>query len=381
MQYIYSSDVLDAFCKQLAGESYVTIDTEFHREKTYYPDLCLIQIAGEKEAAIIDPLADGMDLSPLYDLLADPNVLKVMHACRQDMEIFVQATKGRMPAPIFDTQIAGMVLGFGESVSYDTLVRHYAKTTLDKSSRFTDWMKRPLTDAQLKYAIGDVTHLRVVFEKMEAELEKTGRNEWLVEEMQALSDPSLYMVSEDECWIRLKFRQTAPRYLAVLQSIARWREREAQRKNVPRGRLIKDDSLVEIAAQKPTSITELRKMRAYAGTLNDSQCTQLLAALEEGMRVPDEECPVWREKKSLPDHMQMVVELLKLLLKQVALKENTVSRLIASQDELEKLATGQRDVRMLQGWRYDVFGERALAMLEGKCSVRYNPESKRVVFE
>jgi len=199
--------------------------------------------------------------------------------------------------------------------------------------------------------------------------------------MNALLDPALYDTNENDGWLRLKFRQTAPRYLAVLQSITRWREREAKRLNVPRGRLVKDDSLVEIATQKPSSVSELRKMRAYQGTLNDSQCNALLGAIQEGLALPDDDCPTWKDKKPLPDHLQMVVELLKLLLKQIALKENTVSRLIATQDELEKLAVGIRDVRVMKGWRFNVFGELAENMLLGKSSVRFDPESKRVIFE
>lgn len=377
---IETTSDLAAFCDALARESYITVDTEFHREKTYYPELCLVQIAGANIAAIIDPLAPDMDLAPLYQLLANPDVLKVMHACRQDMEIFTFAM-GRPPAPVFDTQIAGMVLGYGESVSYETLVRHYAKSSLDKSSRFTDWMARPLTQKQLDYALADVTHLRVVFEAMEAELEKQNRNHWLVDDMNALLDPTLYAVKVDDCWQRLKFRQTSPRYLAILQSISRWRELEAQRLNVPRGRLVKDDSLVEIASQKPASPAELRKMRAYQGTLNDSQCHALIAAIQAGLALSEYDCPVWRERKPLADNLQTGIDLLKLLLKKIAGEVNTVPRLIAPMEDLERLILGKRDVSVLQGWREELFGKHAVDLLEGKLTIRYDATKQRVLFE
>jgi ribonuclease D len=379
-QFIETTEALTEFCNAIAGDRYITIDTEFHREKTYFPQLCLVQVAGSKLAAIIDPLAGGIDLAPLYALLKNPDIIKVMHACRQDMEIFAYAM-GEVPSPVFDTQIAGMVLGFGEQVSYEALVRHYARASLDKSSRFTDWMKRPLTDKQLEYAIADVTHLRTVFDAIFSELQDKDRLHWVEEEMEALHEMSLYTVNPDTAWMRLKFRNTSPKYLAVLQAMCAWREREAQRMNVPRGRLVKDDSLVEIATQKPTSIAELRGMRAYQGTLNDTMAKGLLEAAARGVNLSPEEYPVWVDKKPLPEHQQTAIELVKLLLKKASGEVSTVPRMIAANDELEALIKGERNLKILEGWRNDLFGRHALALLEGNLRLRYDPAKQRVIFE
>ncbi len=379
-QFIETTDALNEFCAAIANDRYITIDTEFHREKTYFPELCLVQVAGEKLAAIIDPVAGGIDLSSLYALLASETLIKVMHACRQDMEIFVHAM-GKVPSPIFDTQIAGMVLGFGEQVSYEALVKHYANAPLDKSSRFTDWMKRPLTEKQLEYAIADVTHLRTVFDAMFAELQEKDRLHWVEEEMEALHEHSLYTVDHHAAWMRLKFRITSPKYLAVLQALCAWREREAQRLNVPRGRLVKDDSLVEIASQKPGTVGELRGMRAYHGTLNDTLAKGLLEAIEHGLNLPPEEHPRWVDRRPLADNLQTGIELLKLLLKKVCGEVNTIPRLIASQEDLESLIKGERTSKTLEGWRYELFGQYAVALLEGKLRLRFDALKQRVIFE
>ncbi|HYD69381.1 ribonuclease D, partial [Azospirillum sp.] len=260
MTLITTTSELDAFCRGLAGADYITVDTEFLREKTYYPQLCLIQVAGPDGAVAIDPLAEGIDLTSLLDVLVDPNVLKVFHAARQDVEIFFHLT-GKIPHPLFDTQVAAMVCGFGESVGYETLVTKLAGARIDKSSRFTDWSARPLTERQLTYALSDVIHLRPAFEKLRKRLNRTGRAHWLEEEMAVLTNPATYTVEPDTSWQRLKVRTNKPRFMAILKELAAWREREAQRRDLPRSRVLRDEALLEIAAHAPTTVDDLARTR------------------------------------------------------------------------------------------------------------------------
>lgn len=361
---------LAALCERLAHEPFVTVDTEFMREKTYYPLLCLIQIAGEKEAAAVDPLAPGIDLAPLYALLSNPGVLKVFHACRQDMEIFYQQMKG-LPAPIFDTQIAAMVCGFGESVGYEALVNKLLGKSVDKSSRFTDWSKRPLTEKQVDYAIHDVLHLRGIYDALCKRLEQNGRRAWIDEEEEPLMDPATYTVDENEVWRKIRLRNTSPRNLALLRAAARWRERTAQARNVPRGRIMKDETLAEVALSKSMSFAELQNVRGFYPTLQAAQYEPLFAAMREAQALPGSECPHLPGRDALPEGAEAVADLLRLLLKACAAEQQVVPRLIADKDELEALAVGKRDgLHVLHGWRYEIFGRQALRLLEGGTALK-----------
>src|SRR5579871_5038594 len=263
MTVITDSATLAAFCRRLSGDVFVTVDTEFMRDRTYWPVLCLVQVGGAEEAAAIDPMADGLVLDPLFDLLANPQVLKVFHAARQDLEIFFQLT-GRLPAPLFDSQVAGMVCGFGDSVSYETLAARLAGARIDKSFRFTDWSKRPLSERQITYALGDVTHLRPIYDKLSKRLHATGRERWVDEEMAILSDPATYRLDPETAWMRLKPRGGSAKFLNVLKSVAAWRETEAQRRDLPRNRVVRDEALLEIAAQTPGTVADLARTRGMS---------------------------------------------------------------------------------------------------------------------
>ncbi len=366
---ITDTQTLKAFCDGLNSEIFVTIDTEFIRERTYWPQLCLVQVGGAKESRAIDPLAAGIDLAPLFELLRNRGILKVFHACRQDIEIFHQLM-GEIPAPLFDTQIAAMVCGHGEQVSYETLATQLAKATIDKSSRFTDWAKRPLSQKQVDYALSDVIHLRDVYTLLVAEMEAEGRSEWVREEMESLLEPTLYSVDPNEAWRKLRVRNRSGRSLAVVQAVARWRELEAQRLNVPRGRIVKDDTLVEIAQAQPDSISALRAIRGFGNNLRDAQCQQILSAIEAALGSPPESWPQLPSPKPMNEDARAVADLLKLLLKHCAGSNDVVPRLIADGDDIEALARGTREnIPVLHGWRRDIFGEKALAMLEGKISL------------
>jgi ribonuclease D len=378
---ITDNDTLKAFCASLKGEAFLTIDTEFIRERTYYPQLCLIQIAGEKEHRAIDPLAPGLDLAPFLDLLRDGNILKVFHASRQDIEIFYRMLH-EVPAPLFDTQIAAMVCGHGESVSYETLATKLANAKIDKSSRFSDWAKRPLTQKQIDYALSDVIHLRDVYLLLSQEMQAEGRTEWVKEEMDALLDPSLYKVDPDQVWRKLRLRNRSGKQLAVVQAVARWRELEAQRLDVPRGRLVKDDTLVEIAHAQPDSVANLRQIRGFGNHLKESQCQAIIAAIEAALGSPPEQWPSMPSYKPVGEDMQAVIDLLRLLLKHCAAGNDVVPRLIAGADDIEALVRGRRDgLAMLHGWRYDIFGRKAVELLEGKMSIRVNANARSLEFD
>lgn len=378
MTLLTTTDQLVAFCESLQGAEFIAIDTEFLREKTFWPQLCLVQIAGPRDAVAIDPLSEEMDLAPLYELLENPNILKVFHAARQDVEIFCHLT-GKVPAPMFDTQVAAMVCGFGESVGYETLVAKLAGARVDKSSRFTDWSARPLTERQLTYALSDVTHLRPAYEKLKRRLERSGRAAWLEEEMAVLADPATYSVEPDQAWRRLKPRSGKPRFLGVLQELAAWREREAQRRDVPRARILRDDALMEIAAHAPADVDELARTRGLGrGFAESRQGADVLAAVSRGLNMAESDLPQLEPREENPPGLGPIVELLRVLLRMVCEEENVAPKLIASGSDLEAVAADdEADVPALHGWRRQVFGEKALALKHGRMALAI--VAKRVI--
>jgi ribonuclease D len=348
MKLITTNQELSAFCKTVAENNFITVDTEFLREKTYYPQLCLIQIAGEMDAACIDPLAKGIDLAPIWTLLKNKKLLKVFHACRQDIEIFYQLT-GHMPAPIFDTQVAASVCGYGESVSYETLVNKIVGQELDKSSRFTDWSARPLTEKQLAYAMSDVTHLREIYTDLKIKIEAQGRESWIEEEHAYLSDPKLYDTPPEDSWKRLKFGNMRPKHLAVLRELAQWREVESRKNNVPRGRIIKDEVLVELAAIAPRKEADLTRMRSLAGGISKSKLDAILANVEKALASPQEEWPQVAKHKRQPEHVAGCIAMLQLLLKVKSDMHGIAPSIIATKDDLESIALGNADAAPLTG--------------------------------
>ena len=374
MKTITKTDDLAAFCAMAKKHPYVTVDTEFLRERTYYSKLCLVQLAVPcKEddcAVLVDPLAgDGLSLEPLYDLFRDTSVVKVFHAARQDLEIF-QVEAGVIPSPLFDTQVAAMVCGFGEQAGYETLVKKIAKQSLDKSSRFTDWSRRPLTDAQKTYALADVTHLRGIYEFLAKKLASSGRDKWVEEELSVLTDPETYRTEPGEAWRRIKTRNTSPRFLAILRELARFREEYAQSRNIPRNRVYKDDALLELAATKPQNVQDLGRSRlllreARKGDVADGILTAVKAALD----CPAEDLP---KPDKMADRQQInpaLADLLRVLLKAKSDTYGVAPKLIASAADLDAMAGGDRDVAALRGWRSDVFGQDALRLCEGKIGL------------
>jgi len=383
MSLITDTASLAAFCDRLRSETFITVDTEFMRETTYWAKLCLVQVAGTDEAYCIDPLAPDIDLKPLYDLLADPKVLKVFHAGRQDLEIFFTAT-GAVPAPVFDTQIAAMVCGFGDQVGYEALVAKLASANLDKSQRFTDWAQRPLTERQVTYALGDVTHLRKVYLALQKRLEKSGRASWLDEEDAVLANPDTYKVDPREMWRRLRARTRAPRMLAVLRELAAWRETTAQSLDMPRQRVAKDDAILELAANMPATVDDIKRSRLAKPLASSKYVDGVLAAVAKGRAVPDAECPRLDRDDSWDNQApRAVTELLKLLLKARAEAHDVAQRLIATSDDVEAIAlSDSADVRALHGWRRELFGEDALKLKHGKLAIGLTANGKSVeVFE
>lgn len=368
---------LDALCTRLRTEPYVTIDTEFMRERTYYPELCVVQLAGRDEVAVIDAQTPGMDLAPLGALLADPAVLKVFHAARQDVEIFLQLF-GAVPAPLFDTQVAAMVAGFGDQVGYDSLVQSLTGGHIDKAHRFSDWSARPLSPAQLAYAAADVTHLRGVYESLRARLERDGRLDWVGEEMAHLADPATYRADPDTAWERLRPRTGNRRMLGLLRAAAAWREREAQRVNIPRQRLLKDESLLEIAASVPDTPEALARVRGVTrGFAEGRSGGALLQALAEARALPEAELPEAPRVKDGPRPSPALVSLLKVLLAAKSEEHHVAPKLLASTDELERLAAEEApDLPALHGWRREVFGADALALKQGRIAL--GVDGKRV---
>lgn len=380
MTPITTTHELEAFCQGLAGAEYVTVDTEFLREKTYYPQLCLVQLGGPGGAVAVDPLAEGIDLAPLVRLLTDPGIVKVFHAARQDVEIFFHMT-GQIPAPLFDTQVAAMVCGFGESVSYETLVTKLAGARIDKSSRFTDWSARPLTERQITYALSDVTHLRTAYEKLKRKLARTGRAQWLDEEMRVLTDPATYRSDPDTVWLRLKVRSNKPRFMALVRELAAWREREAQRRDQPRSRVLRDEALLEIAAHAPTTVDDLARTRGLGrGFAEGRQGADVLAAVQRGLDLPESECPRAEPREELPPGIAPIIELLRVLLKKVCDESGVASKLVASSADLEALAADDSAaVPALSGWRRELFGEHALSLKHGKIALAVADRRVKIV--
>jgi ribonuclease D len=354
-------------CDELAKEPFVALDTEFMRDRTYWPKLCLVQIAGQDRHAAIDPMAPGLDLAPLFALMANPAVVKVFHAARQDVEIFYHLS-GAIPLPLFDTQLAAMVCGYGEEVGYETLVTRLAKARVDKSSRFTDWSRRPLTRQQLDYALADVTHLRVIYQRLEAQLRKSGRTEWVAQELAGLTDPSTYEQPPEEAWRRIKVRSRDPRFLAIVQALAAWREREAQRRDLPRNRVLRDDLLLELAANRPRSVDEVARLRRIS--LDKTSITAVATAVRTALELPESRLPVVEPPPKLPRGIGPLVDLLRVLLKFQCEEHHVAQRLVATTADLEAIAAfDEPDVAALRGWRYEVFGRAALTLKQGKLGL------------
>jgi ribonuclease D len=370
MHVIESAAALAAFCQKQAHADYITVDTEFMRDKTYWPQLCLVQIAGPEEAAVIDPLAPGMDLAPLLALMADPAVLKVFHAARQDIEIFVNLT-GAVPAPIFDTQVAAMVCGFGDAVSYETLAGKLAGAHIDKSSRFTDWAHRPLTDRQLQYALTDVVPLRTVYEKLAQRLAKTNRAHWLAEEMAVLTDLATYRQDPQESWRRFKLRTGNRKMLALVRELAAWRETAAQQRNLPRNRLLRDESILEIAAHAPANVADLARTRGLGRNFAEGKLgAELLAAVKRASALPESDYPQPPPRREPPPGIGPLVDLLRVLLKLRAEENDVAQKLVADSEDLEMIAADDAaPVRALQGWRAELFGKDALDLKHGRLAL------------
>ena len=367
---IADTETLAALCARLRAEPYVTVDTEFMRERTYWPELCVVQLAGAQEVAVVDAAAPGIDLAPLGELLADPAVLKVFHAARQDVEIFLQLF-GAVPTPLFDTQVAAMVAGFGDQVGYDSLVGSLTGGQIDKAHRFSDWSVRPLSPAQIQYAAADVTHLRHVYERLSARLEKEGRLDWVGQEMAELAEPATYRPDPETMWERLRPRTGNRRMLGLLRAIAAWREREAQRVNIPRQRVLKDESLLEIAATAPDNAEALSRVRGVTrGFAEGKSGTSLLAAIAEAAALPEEALPAAPRAKEGARPSPALVSLLKVLLAAKCEEHHVAPKLLASSEEIDRLAVEDSpDIPALHGWRYDVFGADAQALKEGRIAL------------
>ena len=371
MRVITKTADLENACREFAGQDFVAVDTEFMRETTYWPKLCLIQAAAPGAEAVIDPLADGLDLGPFMDLLADRATLKVFHAARQDLEIFLKIG-GALPNPVFDSQIAAMAAGFGDSIAYDALVQQILRRRLDKSSRFTDWSRRPLSDSQLAYALADVTHLRDLYPKLHKKLEDSGRLDWVDEEHANLVNPEIYDTTPDNAWKRLKLRKTTPDYVLGLQVAAAWRERQAQQRDVPRGRIVKDEALYEVAAHRPKAAADFERMRAVPRGFGNSRAAQeLIKALDQAFAQPDRKPIEIERRPPLPPGLGPTVELLKVLLRYQADAHGVAPRLIASAADIEQIAASDdADIPALRGWRRKVFGESALALKHGRIGLK-----------
>jgi ribonuclease D len=383
MKTITTTEALAEFCTHARDFDYVTVDTEFLRERTYYSKLCLVQLAvpgeGADDAVLVDPLVDGLSLKPLYELFRDESVVKVFHAARQDLEIF-QVEAGVIPKPLFDTQVAAMVCGFGEQAGYETLVRKIAKKPLDKTSRFTDWSRRPLTDAQKTYALADVTHLRDIYEYLAAKLHQNGREKWLEEELEILTDPATYAVDPEEAWRRVKTRNASTRFLAVVRELARFRETYAQSRNIPRTRVFKDDALVELASTKPVTVDDLGRSRlllreARRGEIADG----ILAAVKAGLECPNDKLPKPDRDREKLQINPALADLLRVLLKAKSEEYGVASKLIANAADLDALSAAERDVPALKGWRHEVFGEDAMRLCNGEIALGVQGSSVRIV--
>lgn len=383
MQTITTTEDLRSFCDKAKGQAYVTVDTEFLRERTYYSKLCLIQLAlpgrDTDDAVLVDPLVDGLSLDPLMDLFRDETIVKVFHAARQDLEIFF-IDNGVIPQPLFDTQVAAMVCGFGEQVGYETLVKRIAKQQLDKSSRFTDWSRRPLTEAQKTYALADVTHLRQIYEFLNKKIEDSGRARWVQEEIAILSDPDTYVTRPRDAWKRVKTRSNSARFVAIVQELAAFREEFAQNRNIPRNRVYKDDALVELASTKPSNMGDLGRSRlllreARKGDIADG----ILAAVKAGLERPNDSLPVLPREKDKLQVNPALADLLRVLLKAKTESSGVASKLIATTSDLDQIAAGERDVAALSGWRREVFGEDALRLCNGEVALAAKGKNVAVI--
>ncbi|WP_323764694.1 ribonuclease D [Marinovum sp.] len=373
MRIITTTADLAEFCAAARQHPYVTVDTEFLRERTYYSKLCLVQMAmpgkDDSTAALIDPLVEGLSLEPMYELFRDESVVKVFHAARQDLEIFY-VDAGVIPHPLFDTQVAAMVCGFGEQVGYEKLVRSIARQGLDKTSRFTDWSRRPLTEAQQKYALADVTHLRTIYEFLAAKLEKTGRAPWVEEEMSILEDPETYIMRPEEAWQRVRTRTTTPKFLAIVRELAQFRESYAQSKDIPRNRVYKDDAMLELASTKPASVADLGRSRLLLREARRGEIAEgILEAVKAGVACPPEKAPKIDRSRDKLQVNPALADLLRVLLKAKTEASDVAPRLVAPSADLDALAAGLRDVQALSGWRYEVFGRDALRLCDGQVAL------------
>jgi ribonuclease D len=367
-----TSDLAEA-CARLAQHPYVAVDTEFLRETTYWPKLCVVQLAGPDTAVVVDALAPGLDMAPFLDLMRDTAVIKVFHAGRQDIEIIFNMGDF-IPAPVFDTQVAAMVCGFGDSISYDQLVFRVSGAHIDKSSRFTDWTRRPLTEKQLAYALSDVTHLRDVYHYLSASLAEQGRAEWVAEEMRVLTSRGTYDIRPEEAWERLKMRVKKPVELAILKELAAWREREARARDVPRSRVLKDETLYEIVAEQPSEAASLANLRSMSkGFERSRQAEDIVACVRRALAIPRDKLPPIPRGKPMPDGAGAAVDLLKVLLKLVAETHGVASKVIATVDDLEAVAADDdADVGVLKGWRRELFGEQALKLKRGELALSFD---------
>lgn len=382
MDIIETAAGLKQFCTELEEQPFVTVDLEFMREHTYYAKLCLIQIGSPARCAVIDPLAEGMDLQPFFDLMTNPGVVKVFHSGRQDIEIIFNLSH-RIPAPLFDTQVAGMATGFGEAISYENLVNHILHIKLDKSNRLSDWSKRPLNPAQLEYALADVTHLVHVYEFLRGKLDSLGRSEWIKEEMGILSNPKTYETAPDEAWLKIKHRSHNARFLTLLRELAAWREARAQRKNTPRHSFIKDDALLAICALCPQTKEELLQIRNLRRDIAEGRLgDEIIEVLNQFNKISPDNYVCPPQTKDWQDKNSPLFELLKLLLKIVSQEHGIVSRLLASDDDLREFCAGNDENNaVLNGWRHEIFGRQAEALRAGKLALRYNPDTRDIVFE
>ena len=383
MKTLTTTQELADFCEAARKEPYVTVDTEFLRERTYYSKLCLVQLAMPGKtidnAVLVDPLAEGISLQPLYDLFEDTNVVKVFHAARQDLEIFF-VDAGVFPKPLFDTQVAAMVCGFGEQVGYETLVKRIARQTLDKSSRFTDWSRRPLSKAQQTYAIGDVTHLRQIYEYLAKNLEESGRSHWVEEELEILLSPETYRITPAEAWKRVKTRTHSPKYLAVVRELAAFREETAQRQNIPRNRVFKDDALTELASSKPKNMEELSRSRLLLREARRGDIAKgILEAVERGVNVDPADMPKPDKSRDKLQVNPALADLLRVLLKAKTESAGVAAKLIAPAADLDAIAAGLRDVPALSGWRREVFGNDALRLCDGEIALTAKGQTVEIV--
>ncbi|MGL4636530.1 MAG: ribonuclease D [Beijerinckiaceae bacterium] len=378
MSLITTSGELADFCARLSTKPYVTVDTEFLRETTFWPKLCVVQLASDDEAFAVDALADGIDLSPFVALMQNQNVLKVFHSARQDIEI-IWKMSGTTPQPLFDTQVAAMVCGYGDQVSYEQLATTLAKAKIDKSSRFTDWSRRPLTEAQITYALADVTHLRTVYQKLSERLVKTGRNTWLEEEIAFLTSVETYEQKPENAWLRLKNRVRKPRDLGVLMELAEWRENEAQSRDVPRSRIMKDDTLIDVVLSAPTSVEALGRLRTIPQGFERSRSgLDIVACVERGVARDPDTLPAMGRERAPTNGSSAIVQLLKVLLQSASEKHQTAAKMIATVDDLEEIALDdEADVAALKGWRREMFGNAALELKAGRLSLAV--ENGRIV--